>query len=142
MKTCTKCNNTYPEEKFAFKNKSLGKRNARCDECRRADNRQSYYNHHQKSLDRITQYKKSNRKWYSEFKKTLSCSVCGESEEACLDFHHIDESEKDFTISMNTNSSVKKLKEEISKCACLCANCHRKLHAGKINPPLVKLDII
>ena len=39
------------------------------------------------------------------------------------------------------NSSLKTIINEINKCACLCANCHRKAHAGRLNAPLVKLDI-
>ena len=40
--------------------------------------------------------------------------------------------DKEFQIG-NFNKSKNKLKIEIQKCICLCSNCHRKLHAGKIN---------
>lgn len=141
MKTCTKCKQTLSIENFAFKNKSLGKRSSQCNDCRREGNRNSFYNNHQKNLDRIKEYKKNNKLWFTEFKKTLSCCVCGENDPCALDFHHVDEKEKDFTLSKYSESSIERLKKEINKCACLCANCHRKVHAGKINPPLVKLDI-
>ena len=141
MKTCTKCGNSFDEENFAFKNKTLGKRNSQCNECRREGNRKSYYNHHEKNLEKVKQYKVNNKSWYQDLKKSLSCCVCGENEPSCLDFHHLDETKKDFSVGKRTKGSIKKLKEEINKCACLCANCHRKHHAGKLNASLVKLDI-
>lgn len=57
------------------------------------------------------------------------CLICGES--VCLDFHHKDPNEKDFTIGKHRNKSKENLIKEIEKC--VCANCHRKIHAGIIN---------
>ena len=62
-----------------------------------------------------------------------SCVVCGESEPICIDFHHINPEEKEFTIGKHRSRSREWILTEISKCVCLCANCHRKLHAGLIN---------
>lgn len=61
------------------------------------------------------------------------CIICGESEPFCIDFHHKNPSEKEFTISKKTNLGKDKLLAEIQKCICLCANCHRKVHAGLID---------
>ena len=59
--------------------------------------------------------------------------ICNETEPVCLDFHHIDPNEKDFTISQHRSLGKEKLLAEIKKCVCLCSNCHRKVHAGIIN---------
>lgn len=59
--------------------------------------------------------------------------ICDETEPVCLDFHHIDPNEKDFTISKHRGKSKENLLKEIKKCVCVCANCHRKIHAGIIN---------
>ena len=59
------------------------------------------------------------------------CIICGESEPSCIDFHHV-RGEKKFTLASYRQRSVKQIKEEIDKCVCLCANCHRKVHAGII----------
>ena len=76
--------------------------------------------------------KRSNtlRKWLLEYKKQLKCNKCGESDIACLDFHHVDPSKKEIIISraINNRWSVNRLKSEIEKCEVLCSNCHRKLH--------------
>jgi hypothetical protein len=141
MKTCSSCKKQFPVENFAFKNKALGKRTSMCNDCRKERKKISYYKHHETNLSRIKQYKKDNKEWFFKLKSTLSCCVCGESDSSCLDFHHIDSNEKDFDISTKIESSKNKIMEEINKCACLCANCHRKYHAGKIFTPLVKLNI-
>lgn len=65
--------------------------------------------------------------------KSCGCIICGEHELCCLDFHHI--CDKEFEISAGTEVSLTRLIVEIDKCVVLCANCHRKLHAGKITLP-------
>jgi Fe-S-cluster-containing dehydrogenase component len=69
-----------------------------------------------------------------DYKRCMACRVCREKEPACLDFHHTDPAEKDFTVSEALHKfSLKRIMAEISKCIVLCANCHRKYHAGKIS---------
>lgn len=58
------------------------------------------------------------------------CESCGYDKcIAALDFHHIDESEKDFGIAAKGYTrSWEKTKIELDKCLMLCANCHREHH--------------
>ncbi len=56
------------------------------------------------------------------------CAKCGDSRIYVLDFHHIDETQKEFTIGRLKKGSKKILQEEINKCISLCANCHREFH--------------
>lgn len=67
---------------------------------------------------------------YQEFlklKESLSCIICGESDPACIDFHHLDENQKEYQIS-DLVMSREKMVEELKKCVPVCANCHRKIH--------------
>ncbi len=112
-----------------------------CNSCRRERQKSSYYKHHKTNLDRIKNYKKQNRDWFVKIKSQLSCCVCGETESVCLDFHHLDESKKEFNLAGHEDLSREKVIAEMNKCACLCSNCHRKHHAGKLFTPLVKLEI-
>lgn len=59
-----------------------------------------------------------------------SCVKCGYSKcLRALEFHHINPSEKDFSISADGNTrSFEKLKVELDKCIMVCANCHREIH--------------
>ena len=56
------------------------------------------------------------------------CAKCGESRGHVLDFHHRNPKEKEFTIGQLRKGSQEVLQKEISKCVCLCANCHRDFH--------------
>lgn len=56
------------------------------------------------------------------------CAKCGDNRIYVLDFHHIDETQKDFTIGRLKKGSIEVLQAEIDKCISLCANCHREFH--------------
>jgi hypothetical protein len=62
--------------------------------------------------------------WLQDYKKTLQCVCCGNSDFRVLDFHHC-KGKKEFNVSEMTNTSKKMLLAEIEKCEVLCANCHR-----------------
>ena len=70
--------------------------------------------------------------WYNELKSGLACVRCKENAPCCLVFHHIDPDKKNFNIAGAACMGISKprILAEIDKCLVLCANCHRKLHAG------------
>jgi hypothetical protein len=91
----------------------------------------SYYEKNKKEvMQKINARKKTHKEWFTTFKSTLKCTVCGEDRPATLDFHHV--------TPTNTNKKVHKLVsdghtktrilEEIEKCIVLCSNCHRIHH--------------
>jgi hypothetical protein len=47
---------------------------------------------------------------------------------SALEFHHLDPSKKDFTLSKNMCTAWDKIKDELDKCILVCANCHREIH--------------
>ena len=58
------------------------------------------------------------------------CIKCGYNKcIAALEFHHIDPSKKDFTIS-NCDLKLLDAIKESKKCVLLCSNCHKELHYG------------
>jgi len=56
-----------------------------------------------------------------------NCEKCGESRLYLIDFHHINPSEKLFTIG-DGKHTPKQITEEVNKCICLCKNCHWEFH--------------
>ena len=70
------------------------------------------------------------RNWLNEYKSTLCCTMCGEKHPACLDFHHKDSKNKDFSLGIirGWGYGKERLINEIKKCMVICANCHRKIH--------------
>lgn len=81
-----------------------------------------------------------NKKIYLEYKNIYECSKCGYDKCVnALEFHHINENNKDFNIGNATGKRFKtvndleeRIKDELDKCDVLCANCHRLDYNDKI----------
>lgn len=114
-KICTKCGRELPLEDFNWRDKSKGTRRSECKYC------------HSDYMKKRYQEKKQV---VQELKETSRCAKCGESRGYVLDYHHLDPSQKENTIARMTSNyySLNRVYNEISKCICLCANCHREFH--------------
>lgn len=120
MKICNKCKSERKEDEFYQCNKIRNPNyyDLICKFCRQ-DNAKI-------NNDLI-------REWIDSIKKP--CIICNESRNHVIDFHHLDPSKKDFTISKYASSGAglfetkkKKIEIEIEKCITICANCHRDFH--------------
>ena len=67
------------------------------------------------------------------------CILCGYNRSVeAFDLHHIQSSGKEFGLSSEgLTHSWQRTKAEADKCALVCANCHRELHAGIVQLPRV-----
>jgi hypothetical protein len=83
LKKCQCCGKELPIDEFNYWNKEKGSRMSICKECE----------HEKQRLKR--EYKKN---LLLELKE-VGCCICGESDPVCLDFHHYDQSEKEFNVS-------------------------------------------
>jgi len=91
-----------------------------------------YANNKELSIARVKAQHLKNKKKWDAYKATLTCSACGFSHPAALDFHHTDPATK--TASVHTLVGDRRYaaaREEIKKCVVLCANCHRVHHHNK-----------
>lgn len=131
-KVCSRCNQEKPLEEFSFKNISKGTKNSYCKTCHRDYTRSHYNENKQLYVYRAVQTNKKTKEKIREhikhIKQESSCEICGESHPATLDFHHIHDDSKDFSVSKNSGKSLSVINKEIDKCIILCSNCHRKLH--------------
>lgn len=115
-KICTKCGKEKLLTEFNWRNKSKGTLRSECKECHTAYMKQKY------------QEKKTI---VQDIKNNLKCAKCGYDEyPIALDFHHLDPTQKDTTVArmVANNYRLDKTLQEIDKCICLCANCHRVFH--------------
>ena len=89
-----------------------------------------YYQRNKKYFRKYNDdYRNKVRKWYREFKATLTCSRCPENHPACITFHHREPDQKEKDVSqMIERCSIETIKAEIEKCEVLCFNCHSKEH--------------
>lgn len=88
-----------------------------------------YPKNKEKHLGYIRNLKSKLFKHIEDFKRVSICADCGISGKdypKILDFHHV-RGDKKFNVSeySRQTSSLIKIKEEISKCDVVCANCHR-----------------
>lgn len=130
-KICKTCNiekpiDRYPIWKRGDRPGQFGWKNT-CKDCaaeyargRRAENNIATLKHQRNKRKKIQALK-------------TPCIVCGfDKHPEAIDFHHLDPTEKDFDIARGMGIAWDKVKAEIEKCVCLCANCHRLHHAGII----------
>ena len=60
-----------------------------------------------------------------------SCGICSYNKcLASLTFHHLNPSEKEFSISSMKINHWGKIAKELGKCVCLCRNCHGEVESG------------
>lgn len=139
MKKCAICKEDKdPSEFNKHKHRADGLQTV-CRPCNRARSRK-YYNenkeYHKKVIVvRNISARQKARDYIASIK--TKCSICDEVEKCCLEFHHIDPSKKEHTVSrlLASNPTISTIQKEVDKCIILCANCHRKLHAGLITLP-------
>ena len=74
---------------------------------------------------------------YIDLKGGKCCKCDYNNNYSCLDFHHRNPSEKEYTWNDMINLSEEQILEELEKCDVLCKNCHAELH----NPSYNKDDI-
>lgn len=98
-------------------------------EFHRRKSKEHYAKYREKYLKRNELQKQRTRDIINQA-KSVGCQHCSEQDLCCLDFHHL--SGKDFNVSEMGGRNDNLVIEEIRKCVVLCANCHRKAHAGKI----------
>ena len=134
-KICNICGEEKPLTEFNFRDKRKGTYRAQCKNCLHKRKNELYRTiYKERYKDRLKENKKRHRELIRQKIKELKscgCAICGETEQCCLDFHHI--YNKEFTISNCPDITLDTLLNEAHKCVILCANCHRKVHAGKIS---------
>ena len=66
-----------------------------------------------------------------------SCRICGyDRDVAALQFHHLDPSQKEFSLAMNgITRGIEAMRREARKCILLCANCHAEVEVGRTEVP-------
>lgn len=143
MKTCCTCKTEKSYGEYHKSSKTKDGYSNCCKVCRKLIDAKSY----KKSPTRQLKVKatraqtlKHNRMLVARYKRMCGCLVCGEKEPACLDLHHLDPSQKEQDPSRMLSYGTPSLKREIRKCVVLCANDHRKFHAGLIELPLVSVN--
>lgn len=135
-KQCTHCKRELPHDSFTFRDKSHTRLSSWCKDCQK----QKTLEIRAANIDKYRAKDRENKNSTYKNKRTIinsykecGCLICGEKEFVCLDFHHVDSNQKSFDIGKQFHiKAIETIISEIKKCVVLCANCHRKVHAGII----------
>jgi hypothetical protein len=93
--------------------------------------REWYHKNKEKRNKNNPNRRKKDREKIEKYKESIGClcQACGTIEHpSALDFHHLNQEEKEYTVSQLAGYSWEKIQKEIDKCILLCACCHRKIH--------------
>jgi len=137
MKKCYTCQQLKDESDFNRNKSKKDGLGSICKECNRRKARQYYEKNREKHIRVCVAKRKkasveSGRK-VVEFKLQRGCEMgCGETDPCCLDFHHLKDKEGLISRMVNQGCCWKTIQKEIGKCKVVCSNCHRKIHAGKL----------
>lgn len=122
MKTCPKCQIVKNFSEFYMRPDRNGNIQSYCKQCNKHN-----------ALDRQRVFKKKCVDY-----KGGKCCICGYDKYiGSLQFHHLDPSKKDFSISEQRRTSVDRFNiviDELDKCILVCSNCHCEIHAGLVQP--------
>jgi hypothetical protein len=125
-KVCPKCEKNKDAAEFNKNSRRSDGLQAYCRVCQSEVDRKFYATKGKaKKYDRIAIRRHNIRAWLSEYKRTLSCLTCGNSDPRVLGFCHKDD-DRSFSLGDASHGfSLSRLEEEIQKCRCLCGNCQR-----------------
>lgn len=137
MRKCSSCKDYKAVTEFNKHSSRADGLQTLCKECNRQKSRDYYAKNVEKHRKDVGDRK---RRWVAEavekiqkVKQLYGCSLCSESDPCCLDFHHLGDKKDAVSVLAQHGYSWETIVEEIKKCLLLCANCHRKVHAGRLS---------
>lgn len=145
-KKCPKCSLDKDHSEFNKAAKAKDGLQAYCRQCSVARATAQYGKYPHKTKQRNKEYVKVLTTICDNIKLKYGCFNCGYKEYAiCLDFHHLNQDEKDTEVSLIARyKNITRLINEINKCVVTCSNCHRLIHKKiiecNVKPCLEKVD--
>lgn len=132
-KTCSHCHVEKNTSEFSpRKDRGPNSYQSWCKECNKGRYHSNPdYRERNKVNNRASRIRRrSHRRPRLDELKSVPCADCGGSfPSVCMDFHHLDESTKKFSIGNSVgNLTWDSILAEAAKCVVICANCHRIRH--------------
>lgn len=139
-KQCCSCKLIFESINFYKNARRRDGLSSYCKTCDDNHNKQTRLKNPEKNSQHRRNYRNRIRELYHEWKKDKACVVCGENDPCCFDLHHVDMSTKeDDPSKIIQNRGWEAFLKEAEKCILVCSNCHRKIHAGHINTPALRV---
>lgn len=136
-KRCTMCGGVFPLEHFhRDRSKPDGLQN-RCRACNIERNKRWYRDNPSVRAVRMDGYARRRREELHrrilEHLLEHPCVDCGEADPVVLEFDHLRDKLRNVTGMANARMPWSKIRAEIEKCEVVCANCHRRRTARRLN---------
>lgn len=92
-----------------------------------------YQSNGERRRKQVNARRRRTREWIHDLKSEGECVECGLSGSIApwaLDYHHLDGTVKDASVSYLVGNGYgrKRIEKEIEKCELICSNCHRTRH--------------
>jgi hypothetical protein len=128
-KHCPKCGETKTIDLFRNNKKQPDGLYRICKACCKAYEQKAYRNNPKRYIERSVKRVKEKKEWVNQYRQDMSCTRCEEDRWWIIDFHHVDPSQKEYTVSSIAGKfSDDIVLKEIEKCITLCRNCHYEFH--------------
>jgi len=134
-KICNGCKEAKPLTEYNKSSTQKSGLRTRCKTCERESARDFYRKHPNGYKKRAAIQRDKIREYLgkviSEIRERRGCAFCPERTPCVLDFHHVIKGEP---ITRVASKGYGRFEQELRKCVVVCANCHRKIHAGLLTP--------
>ena len=125
-KVCSRCKIEKDESEFYSNSRIKDGIDYYCKECRKTSSTNSLKTRNISTSEYLLNRWKENMKFVDSLK--TECCKCGENRPWVIQFHHINPEAKSFVVAACGTRSYETISKEISKCVCLCSNCHNEFH--------------
>lgn len=130
-KECKRCKHVKPINDFPLNSPDIKGRRyymSKCKKCMSASVKPYVQKYMKENPEKAKIYQKNTNLKRAKLLEELrsgGCLKCEEKRHYMIDFHHLEPSKKDISIS---DASISKIKSESKKCILLCRNCHAEFH--------------
>jgi hypothetical protein len=137
MKRCSMCGQVKPLEEFHRNRTKKDGLQLRCRTCNIETNKRWYRENpdvRERRMDeqaRVLRRTRHREIW--AYLCEHPCVDCGESDPIVLEFDHLRDKVANISKLASTKRPWKVILEEIAKCEVVCANCHRRRTAERVN---------
>ena len=125
MKTCIDCKQEKQTKQFPF-DKSRNRYLSVCKQCTAIRTENYRQNNKDKWRQQSKTHSLKHKNVINEW-KLQGCIKCGDKRHYVIDAHHLDPTQKEFSIGTSMRG-INITKSELEKCIPLCSNCHREFH--------------
>lgn len=133
MKKCGGCGEIKPPLDFGRNKARRDGLQSQCKECRKGSNAVYYKNTPERNAQRIAWLdgaRETARNFVLEYLIENPCP-CGEGDPVVLEFDHLGDKTANISDMVMRGTNPERLRDEMSKCQVLCANCHRRVTAER-----------